>query len=82
MITEQFYNSIGLNAKQTEEIQKALSQEQHFKDVLKKAGVHHIAVDKIAAKTDISKLNGIDDDTLTEMIKNEWADFITHKTGR
>lgn len=82
MITKEYFESIGLTEKQTNAVTKALSKEQHFKDILKKAGVHHVAVDKIAGKTDISKLDGMDDDTLTEMIKNEWSDFIPKNNPR
>ena len=76
MITDDFYSSIGIDESQRKAIKKQLDNEQRFRSALLKAGVMPSVINKIVSKSDSCKIAQMDDELLSETIKEQWAEFI------
>lgn len=79
MISKKFYMDIGLNEKQIQALTKAMDNESRFKDLLRRAGVMPSVIDKVTAQSDTSIIDEIGEVALIEIIKDEWAGFISDK---
>ena len=79
MINEKSLGTLKLTEEQLKKYKELVQKESVLRGVLNECGVHHTAVEKIIAKSDLNIVDPDNLEALKENIKNTWSDFITKK---
>lgn len=75
MISREYMESIGLTPEQIRALMDARKEEERFRKILRKAGIHASAVEAIGEITDFRETLGQSEDLLIEKARHEWPGF-------
>lgn len=75
MISREYMESIGLTPDQIRALMDARKEEERFRRILRKAGIHASAVEAVSRMTDFRETQGQNEDLLIEKARHEWPGF-------
>ena len=79
MLNEKSLKGLNLTPDQLQNYRELEHKESLFRDALRRCKVHPSAIDKIIAKSDLTRVNPDNIEALEENIKETWSDFIIKK---